>query len=49
MIRDGQTSYPHPVINTSPAPITTCHGSHGHHPGIRAGAGGGVWKGGTGM
>lgn len=29
MIRDRQESYPLWAINTSSAPITTCHGSHG--------------------
>lgn len=29
MIRDRQESYPLWTINTSSAPITTCHGSHG--------------------
>ena len=29
MIRDGQACFPHPAINTSPAPIRTCHRSHG--------------------
>lgn len=37
MIRDRQGSYTLWGINTSSAPITTCHGSHGTTPWIRAG------------
>lgn len=46
MIRDRQVSYPLWAINTSSAPITTCQGSHGTTPWIRAGCQQGDWKGG---